>query len=134
MSKPAVLGVIGGSGVYHMEGAKIVKEHNITTPFGDPSDAIVEAELDGRTIYFLPRHGRGHVLTPSEVNYRANIYALKQLGVTHAMAVSAVGALSGRGVGDTAWVRCRAVGRRLWAGRCGRAGAPSGTFLPRNVP
>ncbi|MDQ3230889.1 MAG: S-methyl-5'-thioadenosine phosphorylase [Pseudobdellovibrionaceae bacterium] len=85
------LGVIGGSGVYQMAGVERVREHTIPTPFGDPSDVIVEAKIYGKTIYFLPRHGRGHRWLPSEVNYRANIYALKSLGVTHVLAVSAVG-------------------------------------------
>lgn len=88
---PAKLGVIGGSGVYQMDGAKVVKEHDITTPFGKPSDPVIETDLNGRAVYFIPRHGKGHRFTPSEVNYRANIYALKQLGVTHVLAVSAVG-------------------------------------------
>lgn len=91
MATQVKLGVIGGSGVYQMEGADFVKEHRISTPFGDPSDAIVEARVDQRTVYFLPRHGKGHRFTPSEVNYRANIYAMKSLGVTHLLAVSAVG-------------------------------------------
>ncbi|HYX31915.1 MAG TPA: S-methyl-5'-thioadenosine phosphorylase [Oligoflexus sp.] len=85
------LGVIGGSGVYQMAGVERVREHTIPTPFGDPSDVIVEAKIYSKTIYFLPRHGRGHRWLPSEVNYRANIYALKSLGVTHVLAVSAVG-------------------------------------------
>jgi 5'-methylthioadenosine phosphorylase len=85
------LGVIGGSGVYQMATVEIVQEHSIHTPFGEPSDKIVEAKLDGRSIFFLPRHGRGHRFLPSEVNYRANVYALKSLGVTHVLAVSAVG-------------------------------------------
>jgi 5'-methylthioadenosine phosphorylase len=89
--KKLVLGVIGGSGVYKMYGFQFVREHNITTPFGSPSDAILEGRLAERSVFFLPRHGRGHRLTPSEVNYRANIYAMKQLGVTHMLAVSAVG-------------------------------------------
>lgn len=88
------LGVIGGSGIYEMQGAKIVKEHRITTPFGDPSDSIVEAEFAGRKAFFLPRHGKGHRLLPTEVNYRANIYALKTLGVNHLLAVSAVGIMT----------------------------------------
>lgn len=88
---PVKLGVIGGSGVYQMSGVDVVKEHAISTPFGEPSDKIIEAQLDGRTVYFLPRHGKGHRFTPAEVNYRANIYALKSLGVTHVLAVSAVG-------------------------------------------
>ncbi len=90
-SKPVVLGVIGGSGVYNMEGVTYKKSHNLTTPWGEPSDLVMEAELDGRSVFFLPRHGRGHRFTPTEVNYRANIHALKQLGVTHVLAVSAVG-------------------------------------------
>ncbi len=88
---PVKLGVIGGSGVYQMSGVEVIKEHAISTPFGDPSDKIIEARLNGRPVYFLPRHGKGHRYLPSEVNYRANIYALKSLGVTHVLAVSAVG-------------------------------------------
>lgn len=93
MSKtlPVVLGVIGGSGVYQMSGVDLVKEHKVETPFGDPSDVVIEARVDGRKVYFLPRHGKGHKHLPSEVNYRANIYALKSLGVSHVLAVSAVG-------------------------------------------
>jgi len=89
--KNVVLGVIGGSGVYKMDGVQYVQEHNITTPFGAPSDSVLEAKLGARPVFFLPRHGRGHRFTPSEVNYRANIFAMKQLGVTHILAVSAVG-------------------------------------------
>jgi 5'-methylthioadenosine phosphorylase len=85
------LGVIGGSGVYQMAGIERLREHSISTPFGEPSDNVIEAQIDGKTIFFLPRHGRGHRWLPSEVNYRANIYALKSLGVTHVLAVSAVG-------------------------------------------
>ncbi|SMF71358.1 S-methyl-5'-thioadenosine phosphorylase [Pseudobacteriovorax antillogorgiicola] len=88
---PVKLGVIGGSGVYEMEGVELVKQHDLETPFGKPSDKIMEVRLEGKTAYFLPRHGKGHRLTPSEVNYRANVYALKSLGVTHVLAVSAVG-------------------------------------------
>ena len=92
MSEQAVqLGVIGGSGVYQMEGVEVVAEHRLNTPFGAPSDAVVETHIDNRSVFFLPRHGRGHVLLPSEVPYRANIYAMKQMGVTHLLAVSAVG-------------------------------------------
>ncbi len=89
--KKVQLGVIGGSGVYHMQGVSVVAEHELETPFGKPSDVVVEAQVGDRTVYFLPRHGRGHVLLPSEVPYRANVHALKQLGVTHLLAVSAVG-------------------------------------------
>lgn len=85
------LGVIGGSGVYQMQGAVLIKEHDLTTPYGKPSDPIIEAEVEGRTVYFVPRHGKGHRYLPSEVPYQANIYALKMLGVTHVLAVSAVG-------------------------------------------
>ncbi|MBT4500086.1 MAG: S-methyl-5'-thioadenosine phosphorylase [Gemmatimonadetes bacterium] len=90
-SKPVRLGIIGGSGVYHMEGVEVIAEHTLETPFGDPSDSLVETNIHGRPVIFLPRHGRGHRLLPSEVNARANIHALKQLGVTHVMSVSAVG-------------------------------------------
>lgn len=89
--KKVVLGVIGGSGVYQMEGVTFKREHNLTTPWGEPSDVVFEADIEGRSVFFLPRHGRGHRYTPSEVNYRANIHALKQLDVTHVLAVSAVG-------------------------------------------
>lgn len=90
-SKFIQLGVIGGSGVYAMEGVEIVGEYEIETPFGKPSDRIVHARIDDTAVFFLPRHGKGHRLTPTEVNYRANIHALKQLDVTHVLAVSAVG-------------------------------------------
>ena len=90
-TKPLRLGVIGGSGFYEMDGVRVVREHEVDTPFGQPSDILVETDIDGRTVFFLPRHGRGHRLLPSEVPYRANIHALKQLGVTHVLAVGAVG-------------------------------------------
>ena len=85
------LGVIGGSGVYEMEGVEVIAEYDVDTPFGKPSDAIVHGRIGEREVFFLPRHGRGHRLLPSEVPYRANIHGLKQLGVTHVLAVSAVG-------------------------------------------
>ena len=92
MSKKTVqLGVIGGSGVYQMEGVEVVTEHRINTPFGAPSDAVVETRTGDRSVFFLSRHARGHVLLPSEVPYRANVYAMKKMGVTHLLAVSAVG-------------------------------------------
>lgn len=93
MEKTTFLGVIGGSGLYDLPGLKNIKEHALSTPFGQPSDGIITGELNGRPIAFLPRHGKGHRFTPSEVNYRANIYALKSLGVTHILSVSAVGSL-----------------------------------------
>lgn len=89
--QPVVLGVLGGSGVYGMDGVTLVKEHTVDTPFGAPSDAVAELSYEGKTFYFIPRHGKGHRYLPSEVNYRANIYALKSMGVSHLMAVSAVG-------------------------------------------
>ena len=91
MGIPVCLGVIGGSGVYQMEGAEFVKHHDLMTPFGLPSAPIVEAKVADRTLFFIPRHGLGHRFLPSEVPYRANIFALKMLGVTHVLAVSAVG-------------------------------------------
>jgi 5'-methylthioadenosine phosphorylase len=91
LTLPVTIGVIGGSGIYQMAGVEVVKEHVLSTPFGAPSDAIVEACVEGRTVFFLPRHGKGHRYLPSEVPYRANIYALKSLGVTNILAVSAVG-------------------------------------------
>ncbi len=88
---PVKLGVIGGSGVYQMDGVEIVGEHEIETPFGPPSDGLVETRVGERTVFFLPRHGKGHRLLPSEVPYRANVHAMKSAGVTHLLAVSAVG-------------------------------------------
>jgi 5'-methylthioadenosine phosphorylase len=89
----AKVGVIGGSGLYDMKELKGVKEVEIDTPFGRPSDTITVGKLEGTGIAFLPRHGKGHRLTPSEVPYRANIYALKSLGVEWLISVNAVGAL-----------------------------------------
>ncbi len=88
-----VLGVIGGSGLYEMEGLSDVESVVLETPFGNPSDAYVTGRLDGVKVAFLPRHGRGHRLLPSEVNYRANIYGMKKLGVTRLISVSAVGSM-----------------------------------------
>ena len=92
MSRP-VIGVIGGSGLYEMEGLEQVERTRIETPFGDPSDEYITGILNGVKMVFLPRHGRGHRLLPSEVNYRANIYGMKQLGVEQIISVSAVGSL-----------------------------------------
>lgn len=86
-----VLGVIGGSGVYKMADARILNMHKVDTSFGPPSDEIIECSIDDRRVFFLPRHGSDHQFLPSEVPYQANISALKQLGVTHVLAVSAVG-------------------------------------------
>lgn len=88
-----VVGVIGGSGLYALDGLSEVTIRDIPTPFGEPSDAIVSGLLHGKPVHFVPRHGKGHRLMPSEVNSRANIWALKSLGVTHLISVSAVGSL-----------------------------------------
>ena len=90
---PIRIGVIGGSGLYQMEGLAGVEERRISTPFGDPSDAVVVGTLEGVRVAFLARHGRGHRLTPTEVNYRANVYAFKTLGVEQIVAISACGSL-----------------------------------------
>jgi 5'-methylthioadenosine phosphorylase len=87
------IGVIGGSGVYKIDGIEVIKEHSLTTPFGAPTSEIIEAKLNGATFFFLPRHGKHHNFTPSEVNYRANIFAMKELGVEYLISVSAVGSL-----------------------------------------
>lgn len=87
------LAVIGGSGVYDIEALTDVEERHISTPFGDPSDSIIIGTLSGKRIAFLPRHGRGHRLTPSEVPYRANIWALKSLGAERILSISACGSM-----------------------------------------
>jgi len=87
------LGIIGGSGLYSMAGLSDTREARVKTPFGDPSDAFVIGTLEGKHVAFLARHGRGHRLSPSEINYRANIYAMKTLGVERILSVSAVGSL-----------------------------------------
>jgi 5'-methylthioadenosine phosphorylase len=87
------IGVIGGSGLYEIEGLTDIHEYRIETPFGDPSDTYVVGRLGGVELVFLPRHGRGHRLNPSEVNYRANIYGMKKLGVGWIVSISAVGSL-----------------------------------------
>ncbi len=89
----AEIGIIGGSGLYHMTGLERLKQLRIATPFGRPSDAFVLGKLAGRQVAFLARHGRGHVLMPSEINFRANIFGFKKLGVTRIISVSAVGSL-----------------------------------------
>lgn len=89
----AAIGVIGGSGLYEMDGLENLDEVRLATPFGDPSDAYVTGDLQGVPMVFLPRHGRGHCLSPSEINYRANIWGMKSLGVTRILGVGAVGSL-----------------------------------------
>src|SRR5712691_4700824 len=89
----AFIGIIGGSGLYSMSGLTNTREIRVRTPFGDPSDAIVLGALEGKRVGFLARHGRGHGILPGEINYRANICAMKQLGVERIISVSAVGSL-----------------------------------------
>ncbi len=93
MTKPISMGVIGGSGLYAIDELKSVKEVRVKTPYGAPSDALITGTLNGAPIVFLPRHGRGHRISPSEVNFRANIFALKSLGVEQIISVSACGSL-----------------------------------------
>jgi 5'-methylthioadenosine phosphorylase len=89
----ADIGIIGGSGLYEMVGMERVRERRVMTPFGRPSDALLLGEIDGVRVAFLARHGRGHRLNPSEINYQANIYALKSIGVSRIISVSAVGSM-----------------------------------------
>lgn len=91
-SKP-VIGIIGGSGLYQMDGLKDVSWRKVSSPFGEPSDELCFGTLDGQQVVFLPRHGRGHRISPSELNFRANIDALKRSGVTDILSLSAVGSL-----------------------------------------
>ena len=92
MSLPAI-GIIGGSGLYQLDGFSGAADLAVSTPFGDPSDVIVGGTLHGRPVFFLPRHGRGHRIAPHEINHRANIWALRSLGVRWIIAVTAVGSL-----------------------------------------
>lgn len=92
MAKP-IVGVIGGSGLYHLTGLSRVRELDIKTPFGKPSDRFIKGYLDGMEMIFLSRHGRGHRWLPSELNFRANLYGMKKLGVDRIISVSAVGSL-----------------------------------------
>ena len=92
-NEPPAIGIIGGSGLYHIEGLSDTSELNVDTPFGPPSDALVGGKISGRQVYFLPRHGRGHRILPHEINHRANIYALRSLNVRWLISVAAVGSL-----------------------------------------
>lgn len=92
MNEPAI-GVVGGSGLYEMEGFEEITELVIDTPFGEPSDKVVTGKIDGRRVCFLPRHGVGHRILPHEINHRANIWALRSLGVRWVISVTAVGSL-----------------------------------------
>lgn len=93
MTKKSPIGIIGGSGLYAMESFQLTKEHEVSTPYGAPSDHYFEGKLGGVDVIFLPRHGRGHLLSPSELNFRANIWGFKKLGVEAIYSVSAVGSL-----------------------------------------
>jgi 5'-methylthioadenosine phosphorylase len=90
---PPVIGVIGGSGVYEIDGLEGARWRRIASPFGEPSDAVLEGALDGQQLVFLPRHGRGHRVPPSELNFRANIDVMKRAGCTELVSISAVGSL-----------------------------------------
>jgi 5'-methylthioadenosine phosphorylase len=92
-SVPPLVGVIGGSGIYAIDGLANVRWERVLSPFGEPSDDLMFGELDGQRLVFLPRHGRGHRVPPSELNFRANIDALKRVGVTEILSMSAVGSL-----------------------------------------
>jgi 5'-methylthioadenosine phosphorylase len=89
----AEIGIMGGSGLYNMPGLERVREVRLATPFGKPSDAYILGTLEGRKVAFLARHGRGHLLMPTEINFRANIFGMKKLGVERIISVSAVGSL-----------------------------------------
>lgn len=88
-----LIGIIGGSGLYGMEGFTISEEKKISTPFGEPSDSVFLGTLSGRKVAFLPRHGRGHLIPPGKINYRANVCAMKMIGAEQLISVSAVGSL-----------------------------------------
>ncbi|MHB1306259.1 MAG: S-methyl-5'-thioadenosine phosphorylase [Limisphaerales bacterium] len=90
------IGIIGGSGLYELEGFTRQKWVRVATPFGPPSDEFLTGELEGRSVVFLPRHGRGHRILPSELNHRANVWAMKKLGVSWIVSVSAVGSLQAK--------------------------------------
>jgi len=92
-NKKIVLGIIGGSGVYDIDGLTNTRWEKIESPFGEPSDELLFGELNGQKMVFLPRHGRGHLIPPSEINFKANIDALKRVGVTDVISISAVGSL-----------------------------------------
>ncbi len=92
-SEKLQIGIIGGSGLYEMEGLKILEERHVETPFGPPSDSYVIGEIDGVRVAFLSRHGRGHRLMPSEINFRANLFGFKLLGVEAILSASAVGSM-----------------------------------------
>src|SRR3546814_7757880 len=90
---PPVIGIIGGSGIYEIDGLRNADWQHVDSPFGAPSDSLLFGDLDGQPLVFLPRHGRGHKLSPSALNFRANIDALKRAGVTEIVSLRAVGSL-----------------------------------------
>lgn len=94
MKQSKKIAIIGGSGVYKMEGIELIAEHDISTPYGKPSAPVKEFKIEDYFFYFIPRHGENHIFTPTEVNYCANIYSLKMLGVDTIISVSAVGSLN----------------------------------------
>jgi 5'-methylthioadenosine phosphorylase len=96
MNERAEIGIIGGTGLYQMEGFTDVREISVETPFGPPSDSLMVGSLEGRRVAFLPRHGRGHRILPHELNFRANVFAMKALGAEWILSVSAVGSLKER--------------------------------------
>jgi 5'-methylthioadenosine phosphorylase len=93
VSQPHVLGIIGGSGLYELDRLTAVEELSVATPFGPPSDRIVRGRLDDTLLLFLPRHGRGHRIAPHRIDFRANVCAMKKLGATHLVSISAVGSM-----------------------------------------
>ncbi|MCK6545504.1 S-methyl-5'-thioadenosine phosphorylase [Myxococcota bacterium] len=93
MTNPQTIGVIGGSGLYEMEGLEQIERVKVSTPFGDPSDAYITGVLHGQKMVFLPRHGVGHKILPHEINFRANLWGMKKLGVSQLISVSAVGSM-----------------------------------------
>ena len=93
MGEQVQIGIIGGTGLYQMEGFTGVREVSVGTPFGEPSDSLMVGQLEGRTVAFLPRHSRGHRILPHELNFQANVFAMKTLGVEFLLSVSAVGSL-----------------------------------------
>lgn len=92
-TKESAIGVVGGSGLYEMDGLEEIRAISVRTPFGEPSDNVISGKIEGRTVCFLPRHGVGHRLLPHEINHRANIWALRSLGVRWLISVTAVGSL-----------------------------------------
>jgi 5'-methylthioadenosine phosphorylase len=119
----ARIGIIGGSGLYKMEALKDVEEIEISTPFGSPSDGIILGTLEETRVAFLARHGRNHTLLPSELPFRANIYAMKQLGVEYLISASAVGSLKAEAKPlDMVWHILLLVNRfaKIWLGFWGR--------------